>query len=97
MLYYYLNYIVYLNNDGKSLFGSPWEMMFVNTYLVRTKSGNLLGYSSQFSYLPELGLSKLKSNNNTKKQPSHVATYTMKPYLAVTSLIRLPLYSDHAM
>ena len=50
--------LVYLNNDGKSLFGTPWEMLFVDTYLVRTKSGNLLGYSSQFSYVPELGLSK---------------------------------------
>ena len=50
--------IVYLNNDGKTLFGSPWEMMFVDSYLVRTKSGSILGYSSQFSYVPELGLSK---------------------------------------
>ena len=50
--------LVYLNSDGKTLFGSPWEMMFVDTYLVRTKSGSLPGYSSQFSYVPELGLSK---------------------------------------
>ena len=50
--------LVYLNNDGKSLFGTPWEMMFIDTYLVRTKSGNLLGYSSQFNYVPDLGLSE---------------------------------------
>ncbi|XP_065903470.1 putative beta-lactamase-like 1 [Dysidea avara] len=47
---------MYLNNDGKSLFGTPWEMMFVDTYLVRTKSGSILGYSSQFSFAPDLGL-----------------------------------------
>ena len=51
---------MFLNTDGKTLFGSPWEMMFIDTYLVRTKSGNIPGYSAQFSYVPELGLSKLK-------------------------------------
>ena len=62
---------MYLNNDGKTLFGSPWEMMFVDTYLVRTKSGNLLGYSSQFSYVPDLGLSKFRYVR------SYVATYVL--------------------
>lgn len=50
---------MYLNSDGRTLFGTPWEMMFVNTYLVRTKSGNTLGYGSQFTFVPELGLGEL--------------------------------------
>jgi len=48
--------IVFLNYDGKTLFGTPWEMVFTNTYLVRSKGGNVPGYSAQFSYIPELGL-----------------------------------------
>ena len=57
--YYLYITIVFLNYDGITLFGTPWEMVFADTYLIRGKGGNVPGYSAQFSYIPELQLGKL--------------------------------------
>jgi len=47
---------VFLNFDGNTLFGTPWEMNFIDSYLVRGKGGDAPGYSAMFGYIPELGL-----------------------------------------
>jgi len=47
---------IYLNPDGTFLWGTPWEILFQNTYLVRTKGGNIDGYSALLSFVPELQL-----------------------------------------
>ena len=49
---------VYVNPDGLSGFGTPWEIAFVGNYTVRTKGGNVDGYSALFSFIPELKLSR---------------------------------------
>ena len=50
---------VYLNVDGKTLFGTPWEMQVHETtgFLVRRKGGNVPGYSALLAFIPELKLS----------------------------------------
>lgn len=48
---------VFVNADGKTGFGTPWEIMFNDNYTIRTKGGNVPGYSALFSYIPELKLS----------------------------------------
>ena len=42
--------------DGRTLWGSPWEMMLIDRYLVRGKAGNLDSYNTFVSYIPELEL-----------------------------------------
>jgi CubicO group peptidase (beta-lactamase class C family) len=52
---------VYYNPDGLSLFGRPWEIQVISTnvssLLAFSKGGNLNGYSTYFSLLPDLSLS----------------------------------------
>lgn len=47
---------LFLNPDGQTQFGTPWEMRLIQNYLVRRKGGNLLGYSGLFSFVPDLQL-----------------------------------------
>jgi CubicO group peptidase (beta-lactamase class C family) len=47
---------VFLNSDGTTMFCMPWETELKQSYLVRTKSGNIDGYSSVVSVVPELQL-----------------------------------------
>ena len=49
----------FLNRDGQTLFGTPWEMAFDATsgVVVRRKGGNLAGFSALFSFVPELNVS----------------------------------------
>ena len=59
VMYLYINmfsHVVFLNFDGNTLFGTPWEMNFIDSYLVRGKGGDAPGYSAMFGYIPELGL-----------------------------------------
>lgn len=42
--------------DGLTLWGSPFEMVFSNGYLVRGKGGNIDSYDAYFSFVPELEL-----------------------------------------
>lgn len=48
---------LYWNRDGLSLFGTPWEMRTSADYLVISKGGDLPGYSTQLTLVPELALS----------------------------------------
>ncbi|XP_062513300.1 putative beta-lactamase-like 1 [Corticium candelabrum] len=47
---------LFLNPDGLTQFGTPWEMRLMHNYLVRRKGGNVPGYSALFSFIPELQL-----------------------------------------
>ena len=51
------SYKVFVNADRQSGFGTPWEVMFYGNYTIRSKGGNVPGYSALFSYIPELKLS----------------------------------------
>jgi len=55
---------VFLNPDGDTLFGTPWEMNFIDSYLVRSKGGDAPGYSAMFGYIPELGLGTVYVNKS---------------------------------
>jgi len=48
---------LFMNADGETLFGTPWEAIFQNGYLVRRKGGNIQGYASVVAMVPELRLS----------------------------------------
>lgn len=48
---------VYMNGDGQTLFGTPWEARFSNGHLIRRKGGNINGYAGVVSVVPELRLS----------------------------------------
>ena len=50
--------LVFLNPDGLTQFGMPWEMRLMHNYLVRRKGGNIRGYTTLFSFVPELQLGK---------------------------------------
>ena len=47
---------VFWNPDGLTQFGTPFEIQTENNYSIRTKGGNVGGYSASFSYVPELQL-----------------------------------------
>ena len=49
---------VFVNPVRQSGFGTPWEVIFYGNYTIRSKGGNVPGYSALFSYIPELKLSK---------------------------------------
>ncbi|KAL9959505.1 hypothetical protein ACROYT_G032832, partial [Oculina patagonica] len=42
--------------DGVSVWGSPFEMVFKEHVLVRTKGGNIDSYDAEFTVIPELAL-----------------------------------------
>ncbi|XP_048582877.1 putative beta-lactamase-like 1, partial [Nematostella vectensis] len=42
--------------DGQTLWGSPWEMIFHENFLVRGKGGAIDGYSAMVSVVPEIQL-----------------------------------------
>lgn len=46
----------FITRDGLWLWGSPWEMQFVEGYLIRQKIGNIDSYNAVFSVIPELEL-----------------------------------------
>jgi len=47
---------VFVNPDGETMFGTPWEIAQQHGYLVRRKGGNVSGFSTLFSVIPELQL-----------------------------------------
>jgi len=47
----------FLDYDGATVFGTPWEMAFQDSYLIRSKGGEVSGYSGFLTFLPELQLS----------------------------------------
>jgi len=46
----------FLQSDGETIWGMPFETVFMHNYLVRSKGGNINGYSTYFSLIPELQL-----------------------------------------
>ena len=50
---------VFVDHDGGTLFGTPWEMQFhaATGMLVRRKGGNVPGYTALLAFVPELQLS----------------------------------------
>lgn len=49
-------FVDYVNPDYKTGFGTPWEIMYKGNYTIRTKGGNVDGYSALFGFIPELNL-----------------------------------------
>lgn len=49
-------YTDYVNPDRETGFGTPWEIFYRGNYTIRTKGGNINGYSAIFSFIPELHL-----------------------------------------
>ncbi|KAL5489334.1 hypothetical protein EMCRGX_G018414 [Ephydatia muelleri] len=45
---------LFVNPDGYTGFGTPWEIAFLANYTILTKSGNIGGYSSFFTVVPDL-------------------------------------------
>lgn len=50
--------VAFVNPDGYTGFGTPWEIAFLANYTILTKSGNIGGYSSFFTVVPDLLLGK---------------------------------------
>lgn len=46
----------FVNPDRQTGFGTPWEIFYRGNYTIRTKGGNIDGYSAMFSFIPELHL-----------------------------------------
>ena len=44
------------NRDQQTGMGTPWEIRFQNNYTVNMKGGNLRGYATLFSFVPDLHL-----------------------------------------
>ena len=47
---------VFINPDQTTGFGSPWEIFVRDGHMVRTKGGNIDGFSSEIAMIPELKL-----------------------------------------
>jgi len=54
-----LIFAAFLDYDGNTVFGTPWEMLFQNSYLTHSKIGLMAGYCGLLTFLPELQLSTL--------------------------------------
>jgi CubicO group peptidase (beta-lactamase class C family) len=50
---------LFMNADGETLFGTPWEARFQNGYLLRRKGGNIDGYAAFVAMVPELHLASV--------------------------------------
>ena len=61
---------VFWNPDGLTQFGTPFEIRTENNYSIRTKGGNVGGYTASFSYVPELQLGEC-STVMTKRNINH--------------------------
>ena len=54
---------VFINPDQQSGFGTPWEMQMLNGHYLRTKGGNINGFSSEFDMIPEMKLGVIALSN----------------------------------
>ena len=55
---------IFWNPDGISAFGAPWEMRLLGKRLVRSKGGNIDGFSSSMAMLPEMKLGVVALSNH---------------------------------
>lgn len=58
-LFYTILHVDYVNPDRQTGFGTPWEIIYKGNYTIRTKGGNVNGYSALFSFVPELHLGNI--------------------------------------
>ena len=49
--------VAFIDYDLRTAFGSPWEMILEDSYLIVSKGGSVTGYSGFISFIPELQLS----------------------------------------
>ena len=56
---------VFVNPDQLSGFGTPWEIGYEKNYTLLAKGGNLEGYSSLISFVPDLKLGYCHTQYNT--------------------------------
>eukprot|EP01114_Cavostelium_apophysatum_P020307 TRINITY_DN676_c0_g1_i5.p1 TRINITY_DN676_c0_g1~~TRINITY_DN676_c0_g1_i5.p1 ORF type:complete len:515 (+),score=84.78 TRINITY_DN676_c0_g1_i5:227-1771(+) len=47
---------LFVQSDGQTIFATPFEAFYSNNYVARRKGGNLPGWSTGFSVIPELQL-----------------------------------------
>lgn len=71
--------------DGFTLWGSPFEMVFSNGYLVRGKGGNIDSYDAYFSFVPELeiGINILMSGRSISMSASEIGREAYTKLLSV--------------
>jgi len=81
---------IFINADGLTMFGTPWEINFQNNYVIRRKGGNIDGYSALFSVIPELqiGLSILW-NGQTDEYAFSTAGYDILIPALVSALMEM--------
>ena len=58
---------VYVNRDQLTGFGTPWELRFQANYTVLRKGGNVAGYSSIITFVPELQLGMFPNDYSTRQ------------------------------
>ncbi|KAL9960126.1 hypothetical protein ACROYT_G033535, partial [Oculina patagonica] len=81
--------------DGRTLWGSPFEMMFSNGFLVRRKGGNIDSYAAYFSFVPqlELGINILISAASFVKSSVKTAdTFSQKAYDKLLPVLNKTLF-----
>lgn len=80
-------------SDGRTLWGSPFEMMFSNGFLIRRKGGNIDSYAAYFSFVPqlELGLNVLISATSFVKS-SGAHTFAFKAYDKLLPVLNKTLF-----
>lgn len=64
----------YVLGDGKNVVGTPWEMIILDDLLLRSKGGDVYGYSSIIELFPELKLGKYTNNqprSQVKRDPGN--------------------------
>ena len=49
-------FVDFMYPDGKTVFGTGWEIIDVGTYSIIMKTGFIPGYSSGFAFVPEFKL-----------------------------------------
>ena len=59
----FIVYTAFLDYDGVTVWGSPWDMAFQDSYLIRSKVGQIPGYTGFMTFQPELQLSMLFSSS----------------------------------
>jgi len=75
-----------LNPDGSTMFCFPYETELRHSYLIRTKAGNIDGYSSLISVVPELqfGISFLWNGQVFQEEFFRIAYDYLIPALVTT-------------
>jgi len=61
---------IYINDDGKSGFGFPWEMTLTDNHWTLAKDGNVLGFSAEFIMIPSIKLGTITLINSDAGNPS---------------------------